>query len=112
MQQFAKTRFRRYLTTSSKQLWSQVVDRYCHLQLTNPSDKLPAIAGIAQLVSRTRPNARYLAGLWSDRLAQDVLRSVSHSYKLEPPLPLPATYRAPSWTWAAVEGLAALPGVS
>ncbi|KAE9369257.1 hypothetical protein N431DRAFT_560127 [Stipitochalara longipes BDJ] len=45
--------------------------------LTKPSDKLPALDGIAQQLSRRRPNVQYLAGLWSDTLAQDMLWEIN-----------------------------------
>lgn len=89
-----------------------MIGRYCHLQLTKATDKLPAIAGIAQQVGRTRPNARYLAGLWSDTLAQDLLWNFNNGGRLGEPYDykeLPTPYRAPSWSWAAVEGHVRVP---
>jgi hypothetical protein len=110
--EFAKTLFKRQLTLSSEDLWTKVVSRYCHLQLTKESDKLPALAGLAQQVSRARPDSRYLAGMWSDTLVLDLLWSYNNGGKMGEPhpyKPLPATYRAPSWSWAAVEGHVTIP---
>jgi len=87
-------------------LWATVVVQYSRMDLTKDADKLPAIAGIAQQVSRSRPHAKYLAGLWSDSLSREIIwygsteaRDGSAGFNS-----LPSQYRAPSWSWAAVDG--------
>ncbi|KAI0631660.1 heterokaryon incompatibility protein-domain-containing protein [Trametes polyzona] len=83
--------------------WKAVVD-YSPRSVSFPSDKLVACGGVAEEFHRTF-GSDYLAGLWRDSLLRDLLwrtlRSSAH-------LPRPR-YRAPSWSWAAVEGGVELP---
>jgi hypothetical protein len=65
--------------------------------MTNPSDKLVAIAGLAKKLAK--PNDRYVAGLWKSRLHEQLQWYVISYY---PRQPRPA-WRAPSWSWAAVD---------
>ncbi|KAI0630043.1 heterokaryon incompatibility protein-domain-containing protein, partial [Trametes polyzona] len=87
--------------------WWEFVQAYSRRSLSYPSDKLVAFAGLAeefhqQKVTRLT-GADYLAGLWRDTLLRDLLWFVDHAFK-----PFPSTrprqYRAPSWSWAAVDG--------
>lgn len=101
--------------------WSDVVTEFCGRQLTKDIDKLPALAGLAvrfqNYKNYTLPEAEgreydYLAGLWwNGGLSSDL-----PSEAAELPTGLlwrraddeflskPATYRAPSWSWAALDG--------
>jgi hypothetical protein len=81
-----------------KKWWRNLTD-YTHRSVTNPADKLVALAGVAQQCQRIYCT-QYLAGLWEDALLKDLLWSSSH--RTEPPRP--ETYRAPSWSWAAIDG--------
>jgi hypothetical protein len=87
--------------------WSAIVVQYCALKLTKESDKLPAIAGLAAEIGERRPHSRYLAGLWSDSIETDLLWCISNSgtYKPFDHAPQPLSFRAPSWSWAAVGGI-------
>lgn len=51
--------------------WEQVVHEYTSRQLTNASDKLPALSGLAQQRKQVRGGV-YLAGLWQDSLLHDL----------------------------------------
>ena len=78
--------------------WNQIVELYTGCGLTKPRDKLIALSGIATHFNRTRfPQTEYVAGLWRsymlDALGWEAGQSCSR----------PA-YRAPSWSWAALEG--------
>ena len=105
---FPKIRLAKWLETPSNphQEWARIVGEYCYLQMTKESDKLPAISGIAARIGSSRPSAEYLAGLWADTLARDILWHTINSQpaKAMDHLPPPKSYRAPSWSWAAVEG--------
>ncbi|KAK8226991.1 heterokaryon incompatibility protein-domain-containing protein, partial [Phyllosticta capitalensis] len=58
----------------TQQTWREfIVWDYSILNLTNPRDKLAALGAIAEQFQRVRPGARYLAGLWSDSLLDDML---------------------------------------
>jgi hypothetical protein len=93
--------------------WEDVVRVYSGLDLSLPSDKLPALSGLAQKMARYK-NGRYLAGIWEGDLPLNLLwyvgnRSVRHgnifdsldSWRLGT---RPATYRAPTWSWASLDG--------
>ncbi|KAI0633192.1 heterokaryon incompatibility protein-domain-containing protein [Trametes polyzona] len=80
--------------------WRDVLKAYTRRTVTYPSDKLPACAGIAEEFHRVL-RSDYLAGLWRDTLLEDLLWSrIGSSTK---PRRRPAGYRAPSWSWAAVD---------
>lgn len=83
--------------------WKRVVQQYTHGQLNLESDKLVAIAGLAKHMQRTWliPNTTYLAGLWSFELMDWLIWRRSRSLIS---LARPKAYRAPSWSWASVEG--------
>ncbi|TBU27713.1 heterokaryon incompatibility protein-domain-containing protein [Dichomitus squalens] len=79
--------------------WIETVGDYTHRTVAKPDDKLVAFASIAELFHRAW-KTDYLAGLWRDTLTQDLLW-----YKtFETRYPRPETFRAPSWSWAAIDG--------
>lgn len=79
--------------------WVEAVGEYTRRRVSAPNDKLVAFAAIVELFHRTW-QTEYLAGLWRDTLVQDLLW-----YKnLEKRHPRPAQFRAPSWSWAAIDG--------
>jgi hypothetical protein len=77
--------------------WYTIVSEYSKGNLTVPSDKLTALAGIARLLSRSS-GRRYYAGLWEDVPLTQFLWEV--------PVPVEEikAYRSPSWSWASVDG--------
>lgn len=92
--------------------WARVVEAYCRRALTCGRDKLPALSGIAHEFSKTfaearstvmtgTPQPRYLAGLWSFEFHLMLLwwshNDVIHDGSF-------AKYRAPTWSWASVDG--------
>jgi hypothetical protein len=79
-------------------MWRRKVHDYSTLSLTFPSDKFAALAGLAQQEQLAHPGATYLAGLWEDTLICDLMWFAHHDSTL------PKQKRAPSWSWAAVEG--------
>ena len=83
--------------TQVHQAWRMIVQDYTRRALSEPSDKLIACAGLAEEFARVL-RSEYLAGLWSDSLFEDLLWVRSSLC-----LPRPS-YRAPSWTWASVDG--------
>lgn len=85
--------------------WSYLVLTYSGTDLTVPRDKFPAISAVSKeiygnLQKATGEKVEYLAGLWSPYFAQQLLW-VSRS---EATACSPATYRAPSWSWASLNG--------
>jgi hypothetical protein len=82
--------------------WNQSVCHYSRLALTFSKDKLPAFAGVAKVFgTRGHKDFKgYAAGLWESQLPHCLLwRRVSGQLE-----PQPSPWRAPSWSWAAVEG--------
>ncbi|KAK0508141.1 hypothetical protein JMJ35_009225 [Cladonia borealis] len=87
--------------------WQSVVQQYTHAQLSYESDKLVAIAGLAEYMQRTwlGPTITYMAGLWSLQLIDGLMwRGESLHATGESLLTRPKAYRAPTWSWASVEG--------
>jgi hypothetical protein len=78
-------------------LWRQMVFQYSALQLTNASDKLPALSGLAQYMQQ-QSKEEYLAGLWKSTLLFDMCWQRTSSSAL------PVSWRAPTWSWASVDG--------
>ena len=91
------------------QYWSDVVERYMECDLTKSLDKLVAIEGLANKVSDVT-GERYLAGHWDNaNFAHSLLwyspakeqgnGAASVKYLLSK-----QNYRAPSWSWASLDG--------
>jgi hypothetical protein len=77
--------------------WQTLCSHYSNRELTYPSDKLPAISGIAKQTAK-RVESDYLAGLWRSHLLHDLFWHTKYLATR------PHVYRAPSWSWASVEG--------
>ncbi|OCL15225.1 HET-domain-containing protein [Glonium stellatum] len=82
--------------------WHRVIAQYTKRRLTIPSDKLPAISGIASKIQDATKSA-YFAGLWRDNLAEGLLWASSPL--CEPPHQANrlTDWRAPSFSWASVD---------
>jgi hypothetical protein len=79
--------------------WSQVLSDFSDRKLTVPSDKLPALAGMAQIVQQ-QTRDEYYAGLWRSCLAPSLLwKRNDEKYLIRA-----SQYRAPSWSWASCDG--------
>lgn len=86
--------------------WNAIVYQYTRRNLTFSNDRLAAIGGVASEVGE-RTGVRYLAGLWDyERLPSLMLWRVVDKSLRSPQIlrPRPAVFRAPSWSWAAVDG--------
>ncbi|KAK5995646.1 hypothetical protein PT974_04062 [Cladobotryum mycophilum] len=77
--------------------WRALVGQYTQRQLTYGDDKFPAISGLARSFSPALDD-EYVAGLWRG----DLLRGMFWATTFE--ASKPATWRAPSWSWAAWQG--------
>lgn len=98
--------------------WTRLIKGYTRRELTRDQDKLPALAGLAKTISANSGDI-YLAGLWRGSILQTLGWQVSvyepnhmcddpeHSTFLplptKPKVQSPASYRAPSWSWAAID---------
>jgi len=106
--------------------WMDVIEHYARRGLTKKKDKLPAISAIARK-AHTVQKCDYLAGLWKNDLAyelgwmsdfgellsetpqgsdaeecDDIIRNKKPHY-------VKALYRAPTWSWASVDGRVTFP---
>jgi hypothetical protein len=81
-----------------------VIPEYTRRFLTYELDRLPALAALAE-VFRSRTTQKYLAGLWDLSLLPGMTwRCVSFANGPTSMGRAPKRYRAPTWTWASVEG--------
>jgi hypothetical protein len=86
--------------------WRRVIDKYTLCELTRAEDKLVAVSGLAQRVAAIT-NDIYLAGLWARHLEVQLMWVVQDPPTAKfpvPVLPESSNYRAPSWSWASVDG--------
>ena len=101
--------------------WFWAIQGYSRRHLTNPTDKLPALSGLAQNVFHPRraTGGHYLAGLWSNDIVRQLLWENGEdrvpifceanyiavsSLRTITKLSKAAKYRGPSWSWVAYDG--------
>ncbi|KAI1322455.1 HET-domain-containing protein [Xylariaceae sp. FL0255] len=78
--------------------WYEIVELFSSRRITVPSDKLPAVSGLAATY-QTLINDRYIFGLWRSDLHRGLLWRTTGLWKT------PAYgYRAPTWSWACKDG--------
>lgn len=86
--------------------WQNMVEEFTWLQLSFEEDRLPAFSGLAQQY-QPRLGSEYLAGLWRENLVADLMWFAYPDYGIEAKpysTNRPRKWRAPSWSWASVEG--------
>jgi hypothetical protein len=85
--------------------WYSMIERYSTRKLTHQMDKLPALSGLASLMSQTH-DCTYIAGLWKEDMqtglawyALDTNRSHLPSFRQSRSI---TTLISPSsWTWTS-----------
>lgn len=78
--------------------WLDIVETYSDTNMTKTEDKLVAISGLAKEV-RKNTKDMYCAGVWRKDLINQLL------WRVQTPQEYKAiAYRAPSWSWASVDG--------
>lgn len=88
---------RRPEKSAALEYWHKtIIPDYSRRQLTNAKDRLPAVSALA-LRFEAKLNDRYLAGLWRENIPLQLAWSVQTMGISNP-------QRAPSWSWASVEG--------
>lgn len=88
------------LKKQARASWQQIVQSYTRRTLTNDSDKLMAIMGIAKFTGDIL-NTRFLAGLWESELWRDILWYSDVGISRLTPDRLKSIH-LPSWSWASV----------
>jgi hypothetical protein len=86
--------------------WGNIVHSYTTGILTRESDKLTALSGLTSQV-QLYTGWTYLAGLWKPNLLHHLFwysRAEHHVTRGWAAGKRPSTYRAPTWSWASVEG--------
>lgn len=81
--------------------WHRLVEQYSSRELTMPGDKLPAISGIASKIKKAT-NSEYIAGLWKNNLAFDLLWQRTSVTPLNKDLYALESWRAPSFSWSSL----------
>lgn len=76
--------------------WKSILAMYTAAHMTREEDKLPAISGIARKIAEQTGN-ECVAGLWRHKMETELL------WFCVEPGNKPVVYRAPSWSWAAVD---------
>jgi hypothetical protein len=70
--------------------------------LPRAQDKLPALSNIAAHIARHMGGDAYVAGLWRSHLIEGMIwQATGHAKGRTRD---PAVYRAPSWSWASIDG--------
>lgn len=88
----------RALMKVAHEIWNSTVRVYTKGSLTKASDKLIAISALAREIQPLM-RSQYCAGLWGMNLVHQLTWYVSSE-----PTFRPTGYRAPSWSWASVDG--------
>lgn len=82
-----------------RQFWYRILSAYTSCHLTREEDKLVAISGVAKSFQASFGGWEYVAGLWREHLISDMCWSIPNGLGRRPKL-----YRAPSWSWASIDG--------
>ncbi|KAL9072173.1 MAG: hypothetical protein Q9161_003794 [Pseudevernia consocians] len=82
--------------------WYNSIEHYSECGLTQPTDKLVALSGVAQSYRNLNglQDEDYIAGCWKSQLPYALCwRTIRLKWTYRPPV-----YIAPSWSWASIEG--------
>lgn len=79
--------------------WYRIVNDYSRRKLSKDIDKLYAIAGLAHAFKAARSSNTYFAGIWDYKPHQGLLWISADGQMRDS-----TVSRAPSWSWAALEG--------
>lgn len=96
-----------YDTLKASRTWHTIVQEYSKRDMTNPTDKLPALMGVVAMMEVGDSLGHYVAGLWSKTLARDLLWEVNYRdpvFHLVKKAELRAAYPiyiGPSWSWVS-----------
>ncbi|RDL39593.1 uncharacterized protein BP5553_03933 [Venustampulla echinocandica] len=83
--------------------WIRLVNLYSKRSASLPHDKLNAISAVAREFSPSLGH-QYFAGLWEFSILWQLTWVTSCSWDSETVNTRPEVYRAPSWSWASIDG--------
>ena len=86
-------------------MWKSMLEDYSRTSVSVSGDRLVAIAGVVERLHAAF-QTDYVAGLWRDRLLQHLqwYTEPTHPPQLPAPSPRPKPDRAPTWSWASIDG--------
>lgn len=84
--------------------WCAIIQEYSCLDLTNASDRLPALAGLAKQMAGYM-QAQYMAGIWRDSQYLPVYLAWQRNIDA----PFAKNRSNPSWTWVTMPGGVSFP---
>jgi hypothetical protein len=79
-------------------LWDNMISIYSIRDFTDHRDRLPAVSGLADIISQST-GEEYLLGLWTSRLPAQLLWAVKGPWK---PFRQGERSPLPSWSWASI----------
>ena len=80
---------------ATRDKWTDTVERYSSMALTEASDRLVAIGGLAKVIQEQTGDG-YIAGIWRQDLDLQLLWFAYDSKRVD------EIYRAPTWSWASI----------
>lgn len=80
-------------------MWLDLVSEFCALNLTQESDRLPALSGLASEFWNKKTLGKYVAGVWEHDLARGLLFETVYVNEVQ--TAEPQLDSAPSWSWAS-----------
>ncbi|KAG9238443.1 heterokaryon incompatibility protein-domain-containing protein [Amylocarpus encephaloides] len=105
-----------YLGVDPYDRWAEIIRQFSTRQLSFEKDVLPALSGIAREFSSITKDT-YCAGMWKSQLDSSILwqrdaiftkpSKELHAWEMVPTnfdMRKPEIYRAPSWSWASING--------
>ncbi|KAH8685460.1 heterokaryon incompatibility protein-domain-containing protein [Tricladium varicosporioides] len=87
--------------------WDEIIRQYTRCNLTFNRDRLVAISGLAREIQCQSSN-QYCAGLWRDDIEAQLLWLIDEDKSI---ISLKPNKRAPTWSWASVDGPVLMPPV-
>lgn len=86
---------------AQENVWLHIVSDFTSRKLTVESDRLPALSGVAHRMQDRRGD-RYVAGLWEEDIRTGLMWYVDNDDGAQNSL-VPASKRAPTWSWASCD---------
>lgn len=88
------------IARNDPQMWRDMIREYSKRAMSDPGDKLLAISALARAHAEGRsPMDYYLAGLWRDSIAGDLLWESTYEQVGKDA----KNHHAPSWSWASTD---------